>query len=188
MSYPCAYSLSATSQTIGSAGGGGSVGLTTAADCAWTATSNDAWITVNVGSTSGTGPATVSFTRCGESERVEPHGLAHDRRPDLHRHAGGRRLPVRRLANQRAVQLQRRKRSDGDRHDSGRLRLDGNEQRRVDHDHRTGATGSGNGTVTYNIASQSSAHVSRTGTMTIAGQTVTITQEGLAAQFIIADQ
>ena len=44
------------------AGGPGSVGLTTGSDCSWNATSNDSWITVDAGSTSGTGPSTISYT------------------------------------------------------------------------------------------------------------------------------
>src|SRR4029077_18285008 len=43
------------------------------------------------------------------------------------------------------------------------------------------ASGTGNGVVTYSVASNAASHTSRTGTLTIAGQTVTVFQEGLAA-------
>jgi hypothetical protein len=57
----CVYSLSAPSQTVPAAGGGGSVNVTTAAGCAWTAASNAPWIIVTAGS-SGSGDGTVTFT------------------------------------------------------------------------------------------------------------------------------
>ena len=41
----------------------------------------------------------------------------------------------------------------------------------------SGSSGTGDGTVTYNVAARTSAS-SRTGTLTIAGQTVTVTQSG----------
>src|SRR5918912_1860219 len=44
-----------------SSGGTGSVNVTTGANCNWTATSSDAWITINSGS-SGTGNGTVGYT------------------------------------------------------------------------------------------------------------------------------
>jgi len=57
----CSYSLSSTSQPFGSAGGTGSVNVTTASTCGWTATSNASWITITAGS-SGTGNGKVSYS------------------------------------------------------------------------------------------------------------------------------
>jgi hypothetical protein len=57
----CTYSLSATSQSVGAGGGTGSVGVTTLAGCPWTASANDAWLTVTSGA-SGTGNGTVAFS------------------------------------------------------------------------------------------------------------------------------
>src|SRR5919201_1276100 len=48
-----------------------------------------------------------------------------------------------------------------------------------------GANGSGNGSVSYSVAANT-ATTSRTGTMTIAGQTVTITQSGAPCTFTVA--
>jgi len=57
----CSYNLSATSLTVGSAGGAVPLTVTpSTANCAWTATSNVAWITVPSGA-SGTGNGTVSL-------------------------------------------------------------------------------------------------------------------------------
>ena len=43
-------------------GGPGSVTLTATAGCYWVANSDSAWLTVNTGSSSGQGTATVQFT------------------------------------------------------------------------------------------------------------------------------
>jgi len=58
---PCAFTLSPTSATVPNAGGTGSVTVTAASTCAWTAASNDSFIAVSSGS-SGTGNGTVTFS------------------------------------------------------------------------------------------------------------------------------
>jgi hypothetical protein len=57
----CTFTLSAASQVVPAAGGGGSVNVTTASGCPWTAASNVAWVTVTAG-TPGSGDGTVAFT------------------------------------------------------------------------------------------------------------------------------
>ena len=52
----CSYAISPASQSLPAAGGTGSSAVTTAAGCAWTATSNSTWITVT-GGASGSGTA-----------------------------------------------------------------------------------------------------------------------------------
>ena len=56
---PCSYSLNSGSQSMGAAGGTGSVTLTTDSSCAWGATSNASWLTP--WAASGTGSATVQY-------------------------------------------------------------------------------------------------------------------------------
>src|SRR5207244_18155 len=46
----CTYSISPTSASFDSSGGSGSVSVITDATCGWTATANDAWITITAGS------------------------------------------------------------------------------------------------------------------------------------------
>src|SRR6185436_203558 len=58
---PCTFSVAPVSQSFASAGGGGSVAVTTQAGCAWTATSNAPWITITSGS-SGTGSGGVNYS------------------------------------------------------------------------------------------------------------------------------
>jgi hypothetical protein len=57
----CGYSIASSSASIAVGGGNGTVNVTCASGCAWTATSNDSWITVTAGS-SGTGNGTVSYS------------------------------------------------------------------------------------------------------------------------------
>ena len=59
---PCTYSLNATSLSVTASGGTGSIAVTpSSSSCAWTATSNAAWITVTSGA-SGTGNGSVGFS------------------------------------------------------------------------------------------------------------------------------
>lgn len=55
----CSYTLSPTSNSVGSSGASGSFNVTTQTGCAWTATSNASWISVS-GSSSGSGTASYS--------------------------------------------------------------------------------------------------------------------------------
>jgi uncharacterized protein (TIGR03437 family) len=57
----CSFSLSASSSTVPLAGATGTVGVTTSAGCAWTATTNVGWITFASGG-SGTGTGTLTYT------------------------------------------------------------------------------------------------------------------------------
>jgi hypothetical protein len=57
---PCTFSLSTTSVTIGAAGGNGSITVSTASQCSWTARSEASWISAT-GGTSVTGPGAFTF-------------------------------------------------------------------------------------------------------------------------------
>ncbi|HEU5254426.1 MAG TPA: BACON domain-containing carbohydrate-binding protein [Vicinamibacterales bacterium] len=57
----CVFELSTTEQTVPAAGGTGRITVTTAAGCAWSAQADAAWVTLNGGST-GTGTGNLTFT------------------------------------------------------------------------------------------------------------------------------
>ncbi|HVS31410.1 MAG TPA: BACON domain-containing protein [Thermoanaerobaculia bacterium] len=57
----CAFSISPVSEHFTAAGGTGSVNVSTAAGCDWTAVSNDLWITIQMGS-NGSGSGTVNYS------------------------------------------------------------------------------------------------------------------------------
>ncbi len=69
----CSYIASPPSpSSFAALGGNGSVSVDTSSDCPWTASSNDGWITITSGA-SGTGPGTVSFlvnSNTGTSSRT----------------------------------------------------------------------------------------------------------------------
>ena len=66
LSGQCTYTISPTSQSIGSCGGTGSVSVTSVSGCNWQATSQASWITITAGS-SGTGNGTVNYTVAANS-------------------------------------------------------------------------------------------------------------------------
>lgn len=57
----CAYGISPASQSVGSGGGNTSVAVTAPGGCGWTASSNAAWIAISSGAT-GSGNGTVQLT------------------------------------------------------------------------------------------------------------------------------
>ena len=57
----CVPSLDRSSESLGAAGGSVTISVSDPPGCAWTATSNDSWITVTSGS-AGSGNGTVRFT------------------------------------------------------------------------------------------------------------------------------
>ena len=62
----CTYSISPTSKSFISSGGGGAVSVTVQNDCPWTAASNAGWITITAG-TSGSGNGTVDYSVASNS-------------------------------------------------------------------------------------------------------------------------
>jgi hypothetical protein len=70
---PCAFSVTPATQAIASAGGAGSATIATTSGCAWTAASNANWITIT-SPASGTGGSTVSFTAAVNSTGASRSG------------------------------------------------------------------------------------------------------------------
>lgn len=56
----CSYALSPTSQAIAAPGGAGTASIATAGGCSWTAASGAAWLTIT-GGASGSGAGTIAF-------------------------------------------------------------------------------------------------------------------------------
>jgi hypothetical protein len=57
---PCSFTIAPASQSVAAGGGGATVNVSTSAGCTWTAKSNDGWITVMSGA-NGNGPGTVTL-------------------------------------------------------------------------------------------------------------------------------
>lgn len=66
---PCAISLTPTSQSVFPAGSTGSFRVSAAAGCGWTATSNDPWLKITAGSP-GAGESVVSFAAAANDGTV----------------------------------------------------------------------------------------------------------------------
>ncbi|MGH9330283.1 MAG: BACON domain-containing protein, partial [Vicinamibacterales bacterium] len=58
----CTYTVTPLTHTVGSSGGPRTVTLTTGGGCGWITSPTVNWITINQGSTSGAGSATIGFT------------------------------------------------------------------------------------------------------------------------------
>lgn len=69
----CQATLSASSANFGAAGGTGTLGVTVARECSWTATSQAAWIQLTSG-TSGQGDGNVSFKVAANGDPIERRG------------------------------------------------------------------------------------------------------------------
>ena len=127
----CAPTISPTSANVVAAGGTGSVPVTAATGCTWTATSNAPWITVTAGAT-GSGAGSVAYSVAANTSTFEPNRDGHDRGRDLYHHPGWNVLRAHDLTD--VVQRRRGRRHGQRRRDCGhRLQLDGHEQRVVDH-------------------------------------------------------
>ena len=68
--FACNYSISPTSKNFGGSGGFGSVTVSVAAGCLWSAVSSDSWITITSGA-SGAGNGSVSYSVQGFASRGE---------------------------------------------------------------------------------------------------------------------
>jgi len=171
----CSYTVPATS-TVSGAGGTGAVQVTTTANCAWTATSNAAWLTITSGA-SGTGSGTVTYTAAANPATtsrtgtltiaVQTHtvtqgaggatpGCSYNVPPtSTIGGAGGTGIVLVTTAANCAWTATS---------NAAWLTI------------IAGASGTGNGAVNYRSTANPSTTASRTGTLTIAGQTHTVTQ------------
>ncbi len=170
----CTYSISPTSQSPGSSGGTGTVSVTAPSGCSWTAISNASWITVtsngsvtgngtvnySVSANSGTTSRTGTMTIAGKTFTVNQSGSScsysiFPASQTLNASGGTGSVSV---AAQNGC-------SWNSSSNASWISL------------TSGASGSANGNVGYSVSANSGT-ASRTGTMTIAGKTFTVTQSG----------
>jgi all-beta uncharacterized protein len=179
---PCTFTLAPSRQTVAAAGGTVSVALTASApSCTWSTTSGAPWITVT-SSPSGTGSATVTLaiaansgadrsgtvSIAGQSATIDQSAAAPpppppctftlDRLSDTVAASGGNQT-VNVTASQSSCTWTSASNADWITVTSG-------------------ASNTGSGIVAFTVGSN--VGVARTGTVTIAGQTFTVTQQGAA--------
>ncbi len=173
---PCRYDVGPSSQNVGSSGSAGSINITTTNDCGWTAASDSGWI-VLASSPTGSGNGTVSFTVAPNQGDTRSGAIAVANQRSTITQAGVS-APAPNCSATISPTSQNMAAAGGAgtpvtvsspvtcrwTATSGATWITIN----------SGATGSGNGTVTFSVTANSGA--ARTGTLTIAGRAFTVSQ------------
>lgn len=190
-SLTCAYSLSPQTRTVDVGGTNGTLGLTTDFDCSWTATSNNApWLTVTPGS-GGTGGGLVSYAVAANT------GAARGGTITVGGTAGGQSFTVNQagVSGACAYTLSAAADSVAASGDIRAIRVGAGSGCAWTATSNaawitvlSGATGSGAGAVRISIAANTATNTgtSRSGTVTIAGLTYTVTQNAAGCTFTLA--
>ena len=179
---PCVYGLSPTTENVPAAGGNRTVAMTAQGGCAWTATPSASWITITAGG-SGSGNGTISYTVAANASTSGRTGTIA---------AGGQLLTITQAGAACALSIAPGSVSVNANGTTGTVAVTGQTGcawTAVSNETwitvTGGASGSGNGTVSYSIAANAGTS-GRTGTVTIAGQTFTVTQAGVPCTFAIS--
>jgi Putative binding domain, N-terminal len=170
-SAPCSFSVAPANQSIAPPGGSGNESVTAGSGCAWTAASNASWLTVTSGQ-NGSGSGTVGF-------RVAANTSPSSRSATLT--VAGRAVPFTQAGVSCTVGVSPTSQSIGASGGTGSSSVTSPTgcgwTASSDASWVTitsGATGTGNGTVSYLVEANSG--LGRTGTLTIGGQTATVVQ------------
>ena len=184
---PCTYALLPTSQSVVAGGGTGSTAVTAPAGCAWTGVSNNtSWLTVTSGA-SGSGTGTVAF-----SASANPNTSARTGTLTI----GGQTFSVTQAAAPCTYALLPTSQSvvaGGGTGSTAVTAPAGCAWTGVSNNTSwltvtSGASGSGNGTVAFSAAANPNTSA-RTGTLTIGGQTFSVTQAAAACTYArLADE
>ncbi|MEZ5308604.1 MAG: BACON domain-containing carbohydrate-binding protein [Pyrinomonadaceae bacterium] len=167
----CAYSIDPTSTSAPPAGASGSVAVTTETGCDWTATSNDSWISVTSGST-GSGNGTVGYTVAANTGPARTGTVT----------IAGQTFTVNQTSGC-SYSINPTSATSPSTGTTGTVAVTtdtGCDWTATSNDSwitvTSGSTGSGNGTVGYTVAANTGA--ARSGTITIAGESFTVNQDG----------
>ena len=178
----CNYAIAPTSQNVTAAGGTGTVNVTVASGCAWTAASNAAWLTINSGAT-GNGNGAVGFTAAANPTTSSRTGTLT---------VAGQTFTVTQDPLSCTYSLTPTAQSFTATGGNGTVNvttLTGCGWTATSNatwlSINSGASGNGNGAVLYTAVSNANT-TARTGTLTIAGQTFTVTQEALVCTYSIS--
>jgi len=168
----CAYTIAPASQSAAASGGTGSFTVSTTAGCAWTASTSANWITLT-GTTSGSGNGTVTFSVAANTVTTPRTGTIT---------VGGQTFTVTQAAASCTYSLAPVSQSVAAAGASGSFAVTSSggcawtATSNAPWISISGtASGSGNGTVAFTVA-VNSVTTPRTGTITVAGQTFTVTQ------------
>ncbi len=180
--FVCSYSISPSSATITAAGGTGEVAVSTTSNCSWTAVSNAAWITIT-GGASGTGTGSMSYSVAANTGGRLTGTVT----------IGGQTFTVNQEAAACSLSISPTEKwfsSVGGAAAVSVVMTTGGDcpwsatSKATWITITSGASGNGNGTVGYSVAANTGA--SRTGAMTIAAQTFTVTQDAAGCSYAIS--
>ncbi|MEW6209454.1 MAG: BACON domain-containing carbohydrate-binding protein [Acidobacteriota bacterium] len=176
----CTYSISPTNNSVGAASGSGTVDVTSQTGCSWTASSNATWISITSGA-SGAGNGTVSYSFNGNTGAARSGSIT----------VAGQTFTLNQAACTYTISptSQTFSASGG----TGNITVTPNvatcQWTATSNDSwitiTAGASGAGNGSVSFSV-STNPLTTSRTGTMTIAGQTFTVTQSGNSCSYSLS--
>ena len=165
----CAFSISPTSTNIAASGGNSSFEVAAGAGCAWTATSSDAWLTITSGAT-GSGGGTVQFAAASTNGGSRSATITVADQTFTVNQGGGCSFSIAPTSTSVAA--------GGGNGTVAVTAGNGCDWTATSNASwlsvTSGANGSGNGTVRFTAASTNGG--SRSGTITIAGQTFTVNQ------------
>lgn len=166
----CTFTIAPTGKNFTSSGGTGSVSVTTAAGCAWTATSNSSFITVTSGG-SGSGDGTVNYSVAANTGPARTGTISIAGQTFTVTQDSGCTFTI--------VPTSKNFTASGGTGSVSVTTAAGCAWTATSNASfitiTSGGSGSGNGTVGYSVAANTGA--ARTGTLTIAGQTFTVTQD-----------
>ena len=177
----CTFALVPASQSVPAAGGTGSTSVTTLAGCAWTGVSNNTpWLTVTSGA-SGTGGGTVAFNATANPNTSPRTGTLT---------IGGQTFSVNQAAAACTFSVSPASVAVASSLSSGSATVTsptGCAWTGISNSTgwlsvTSGASGTGNGSVVFSATANGNA-TQRVGTLTVAGQTVTVTQAGVGCTF-----
>jgi hypothetical protein len=168
----CSYSISPVTENFSSSGGSGSVSVTTQDGCTWTATNNDGWIAITSGNT-GSGSGAVNYLVSPQSSAIPRIGIIS---------VAGKTFTINQDGATCSYSISPSSKNFGGSGGTGAIDVsapDGCSWNAVANDSwiiiTSGNPGSGNGTAIYSVEENTDVS-QRSGTITIAGKTFTISQ------------
>jgi uncharacterized protein (TIGR03437 family) len=180
--YPCTYSFNPVNQTVQPTGGNLSVAVGTT--CTWTASTTTPWIALNAGSGT-TGNGTLSFTVAPNNAvatRVGSIQINNQAYSVTQFGTGCNYTVTPMVANYTAKSATGQVSVQTDSSCSWTVQSGASWINNININSNTVNTPSGNATVSYNIDANSTS-LSRTSTLTVAGQQVSISQSGVGILF-----
>ena len=180
---PCTPAIAPSSRTAAQTAGSGTVSVTAGAGCAWTAQSNTSWITVT-GGASGSANGTVSYSITANSQTTARVGTVA---------IAGQVFTLTQAAVGCSYSISPTSRAMTSAAGSsttsvtapGTCAWTAASNNPTWLSISSGASGTSNGVVTFAVTANTSTQ-SRTGTLTVGGQALTVTQEGTACSYAVS--